>query len=458
MPTETDRPVAPPDWTPTSWQAKPAAQQPVYPDLEALHRVLGQLARLPPLVTSWEIENLKQQLAAATRGERFLLQGGDCSESFDDCESAAIASKLKILLQMSLVLVQGGKRRVIRIGRFAGQYAKPRSTDTETQKGATLPSYRGDMINRAGFTLEDRTPNPELLLRAYERSGLTINFIRALIEGGFADLHHPEYWGLGFVANSPHGAEYTRMVETIGESLRFMETLTGSVLADINRVDFYTSHEGLHLYYEQAQTRQVPRRAGWYNLSTHFPWIGERTRSLDGAHVEFFRGITNPIGVKIGPTVTPEEALALAEVLNPQNEPGRLTFIHRLGAGRVEKCLPPLAEAIRRRGKEVLWCCDPMHANTETTSKGIKTRRFDNILGELESSYRILKQCGTHLGGVHFELTGDNVTECIGGASGVTEDDLSRDYRTTLDPRLNYEQAMEMALLLARLMAQNSKS
>ena len=443
-------------WSPDSWQSKPAAQQPVYPDKAALQRVLAQLAVLPPLVTSWEIENLKHQLAEATRGGRFLLQGGDCSESFTDCESSAIASKLKILLQMSLVLVQGGKKRVIRIGRFAGQYAKPRSADTETRNGLTLPSYRGDMINRAGFTPEERAPNPELLLRAYERAGLTINFIRALIEGGFADLHHPEYWELGFVANSPHAAEYTRMVESIGESLRFMETLTGSVLADINRVDFFTSHEGLHLPYEQAQTRQVPRRPGWYNLSTHFPWIGERTRTLDGAHLEYFRGIANPMGVKIGPRVTPDEALALAETLNPNNEAGRLTFIHRFGADQVGQCLPRLAEGFRREGKQVLWCCDPMHGNTETTKNGIKTRRFEKILHELEQSYRILRESGMHLGGVHFELTGDNVTECIGGASGVTEADLERDYRTQLDPRLNYEQAMEMALLLARLMAKNS--
>ncbi len=447
----------PQDWTPGSWQRKPAGQQPVYPDAAALQRALTQLARLPPLVTSWEIENLKHQLAEATRGERFLLQGGDCSESFEDCESAAIASKLKILLQMSLVLVQGGKKRVIRIGRFAGQYAKPRSADTETRDGVTLPSYRGDMINCPAFGLAERTPNPDLLLRAYERSGLTINFIRSLIEGGFADLHHPEYWELGFVANTPHAAEYMRMVQTIGESLRFMETLTGYVLADINRVDFFTSHEGLHLCYEQAQTRQVPRRTGWYNLSTHFPWIGERTRALNGAHVEYFRGIANPIGVKIGPAVTPDEALALAAAVNPQNEPGRLTFIHRFGASKVEQCLPRLAEALRREGLQVLWCCDPMHGNTETTRDGIKTRRFENILRELEKSYRILKDCGTHLGGVHFELTGDNVTECIGGASGVTEADLGRDYRTQLDPRLNYEQSMEMALLLARLMAHNQK-
>ena len=444
-------------WEPTSWQTKAAAQQPAYPDGEALRSTLAQLARLPPLVTSWEIENLKQQLAEATRGERFLLQGGDCSESFEDCESSAIASKLKILLQMSLVLVQGGKRRVIRIGRFAGQYAKPRSTETETREGVTLPSYRGDMINRAEFTREARIPNPGLLLRAYERSGLTINFIRALIEGGFADLHHPEYWQMAFVAKSPHAAEYMRMVESIGESLRFMETLTGCVLADINRVDFFTSHEGLHLYYEQAQTRQVPRRTGWYNLATHFPWIGERTRGIDGAHVEYFRGIANPMGVKIGPSVTPEQAVALAERLNPRNEAGRLTFIHRLGAEKVEACLPPLAEAMRRHGRQVLWCCDPMHANTETTKSGIKTRRFDKILAELEQSFRVLGACGAHLGGVHFELTGDNVTECIGGASGVTEADLSRDYRTTLDPRLNYEQAMEMAMVLARLMAKHPK-
>jgi 3-deoxy-7-phosphoheptulonate synthase len=447
--------VAEGSWTPDSWLTRAAAQQPSYPDAEALRKVLAHLGRLPPLVTSWEIENLKQQLAAATRGERFLLQGGDCSESFADCESSAIASKLKILLQMSLVLVQGGKKRVIRIGRFAGQYAKPRSIETETRSGVTLPSYRGDMINCPGFSEVDRIPNPDLLLRAYERSGLTVNFIRALIEGGFADLHHPEYWELGFVANSPHAAEYTRMVETIGESLRFMETLTGYVLADINRVDFFTSHEGLLLYYEQAQTRQVPRRTGWYNLSTHFPWIGDRTRSLEGAHVEYFRGISNPIGVKIGPSVTAEEVLALVDRLNPQNEPGRLTLIHRFGASQVERCLPPVAEALRRKEKQVLWCCDPMHGNTETTRSGIKTRRFENIMQELEHSYRILKACGSHLGGVHFELTGDNVTECIGGASGVTEADLGRDYRTQLDPRLNYEQAMEMALLLARLMTRD---
>lgn len=440
------------DWVPSSWQSKPAAQQPNYPDRAALEEAVRALGALPPLVTSWEIENLKSQLAEAARGERFILQGGDCSESFADCESGAIASKLKILLQMSLVLVQGGQKRITRIGRFAGQYAKPRSADTETRDGVTLPAYRGDMVNRIGFTPEDRVPNPDLLLRAYERSGLTINFIRALIEGGFADLHHPEYWDIGFVARSPHATEYMRMVESIGQSLRFMETLTGQVMADINRVDFFTSHEGLILPYEQAQTRQVPRRTGWYDLSTHFPWIGERTRALTGAHVEYFRGIANPMGVKVGPNIKPEEAVTLARRLNPGNEPGRLTFIHRFGAAKVEKCLPPMVAAVQADGAKVLWCCDPMHGNTETTSAGIKTRRFENILHELQSSFSILRAQGIEPGGVHFELTGENVTECVGGASGVTEADLSRDYRSQVDPRLNYEQSMEMALVLGSLM------
>jgi 3-deoxy-7-phosphoheptulonate synthase len=339
------------------------------------------------------------------------------------------------------------------VGRFAGQYAKPRSIDTETKNGLTLPSYRGDMINRAGFDVAERTPDPELLLRGYERAGLTINFIRSLIEGGFADLHHPEYWELDFVRRSPLAADYMRMVESIGESLRFMETLTGNTVAELNRVDFFTSHEGLHLLYEQAQTRQVPRRPGWYDLTAHFPWIGNRTRSLDGAHLEYFRGIRNPVGVKIGGAIAPEEVLALCQILNPENEPGRLTLISRFGPDQVDKRLPPLVDAVRRAGKTVLWCCDPMHANTETTSAGLKTRRFDRIVAELEKCFRILADSGACLGGVHVELTGENVTECVGGASGVTEADLSRAYRTQVDPRLNYEQALEMAMILARLMS-----
>ena len=443
----------PSDWHPASWRAKPAAQQPTYPDAAALEATLGQLAHLPPLVTSWEIENLRSQLADAARGERFLLQGGDCSENFTDCESSAIAAKLKILLQMSLVLVHGGRKPVIRVGRFAGQYAKPRSADLETRGGVTLPAYRGDMVNQPGFTAVERVPDPALLLRAYERSALTLNFIRSLIDGGFADLHHPEYWELSFVQRSPLAAEYTRMVESIGESLRFMETLTGSPIASMQRVDFFASHEGLILPYEQAQTRRVPRRAGWYNLSTHFPWLGNRTRALDGAHLEYFRGIQNPVAVKIGPPITPDEALLLCDRLNPQNTPGHLTLILRFGAAKIAEGLPPIVRALQRAGRVVVWCCDPMHGNTETTGSGIKTRRFEKVLAELETCASILHQAGAPLGGVHFELTGDNVTECIGGASGVTEADLASAYRTQVDPRLNYEQALEMALLLSRILA-----
>jgi 3-deoxy-7-phosphoheptulonate synthase len=441
------------EWSPSSWQAKPAAQQPTYPDASHLERVLGELSQLPPLVTSWEVEELKSQLAAAGRGERFLLQGGDCAESFAECTSDAIANKLKILLQMSLVLVYGGRRRVIRVGRFAGQYAKPRSEDLEARDGMTLPSYRGELINRAPYTQADRTPDPALLLRGYERSALTLNFIRSLIDGGFADLHHPEYWDLAWVKHSVHAEEYRRRVTAIGDSLNFLETLAGRQAGEMNRIDYYTSHEGLHLLYEQAQTRQVPRRPGWYNLSTHFPWIGMRTAKLDGAHVEYFRGIANPIGLKVGPALQPDELVDLAEALDPLREPGRLTFIHRFGHHRIGDLLAPLIEAVRATGRTALWVCDPMHGNTETTSNGYKTRRFEHILAELEQAFEIHARSGSHLGGVHFELVGEDVTECIGGARGLTEKDLERTYRSAVDPRLNYEQALEMAFLIAGRMA-----
>ncbi|MBN1418778.1 MAG: 3-deoxy-7-phosphoheptulonate synthase class II [Planctomycetes bacterium] len=445
------------NWSPRSWQERPATQLPVYPDPAALERVLAMLSRLPPLVTSWEIEALKRELAEACAGNRFLLQGGDCSESFDACDPDAITKQLKILLQMSLVLVHGGGRQVIRLGRFAGQYAKPRSSDIETRGGRTLPSYRGDMINQAEFTEKARTPDPVRLLRAYERSALTLNFIRALVDGGFADFHHPEYWDIGFVAHSPQAAEYRRIVDAVGSSLRFMETLSGLRVGDIRRVDFYASHEGLYLPYEQAHTRRVPRRTGWYNLSTHFPWIGDRTRRIGGAHVEYFRGIANPIGVKVGPTMEPDELVDLARILNPDDEPGRLTLIHRFGADGIATCLPPLIDAVRRAGSRILWCCDPMHGNLEVTREGLKTRRFDRILAEIDAAFEIHREGGSRLGGVHAELTGDDVTECIGGARGLTEAELNGAYKSLVDPRLNYEQALELALLVARRMAQEGR-
>jgi 3-deoxy-7-phosphoheptulonate synthase len=425
-------------------------QQPAYPDLEALGRVVGELSRLPPLVTSWEVEGLKRLLGQAARGEQFLLQGGDCAESFDDCDPDPIAAKLKILLQMSLVLVHGGRKGVIRVGRIAGQYAKPRSTDLESRDGESLPSYRGDLVNRSGFTALDRTPDPILLLRGYERAALTLNFIRALAEGGFADLHHPEYWDLSFVKDRALVEEYRRIVDSLRDSLGFMEAVSGHRFSETRRVDFYTSHEGLSLHYEQAQTRQVPRRAGWYNLSTHMPWIGMRTAELEGAHVEYFRGIRNPIGVKVGAAMTPEWLRELVTVLDPDDEPGRLVLIHRIGAGKVADRLPPLVETLRGMGRKPLWVCDPMHGNTESTASGFKTRRFDKILAELEESFDVHERLGSVLGGVHVELTGENVTECIGGAGGLVEKDLERAYRTRVDPRLNYEQALEMAMRIAR--------
>ena len=441
------------DWTPTSWRTRPITHQPTYPDVDAMEAVAEELASLPPLVTSWEVESLKGQLAEAARGERFLLQGGDCAEQFGACTPEALTNKLKILLQMSLVLVHGTRRRVIRVGRFAGQYAKPRSSLTEERDGVELPSYFGDNVNAPAFDEASRRPDPRRLVNGYERAALTLNFIRSLVGGGFADLHHPEFWNLGFVRHSPRASEYQSMVQRIGESVRFMESLTGISAGDLSRVDFFTSHEGLLLDYEAALTRQVPRRRGWYNLSTHFPWIGMRTAAIDHAHVEFFRGIRNPLAVKIGPAIDPSDLASFVEQLldrlHPDDEPGRMTFIHRYGAERIEEHLPALIDAVRATGRTVLFVSDPMHGNTVRTDRGLKTRRFEDILRELELAIDIHAANGSVLGGMHFELTGENVTECTGGARGLSDDDLGSDYQSLVDPRLNYEQALEMALLVA---------
>jgi 3-deoxy-7-phosphoheptulonate synthase len=437
------------DWHPASWQTREAAQQPTYPDPVKLEQAVSRLSRLPPIVTSWEVEVLKEKLAAAQRGEAFLLQGGDCAENLDDCTSDDIVQKIKILLQMSLVMLVGLRKPIIRVGRMAGQYAKPRSADLETRNGESLPSYRGDLINRSPFTAADRVPDPELMLRGYERAALTLNFVRSLVDGGFADLHHPENWDLNFVGESTQAAEYHKLVKSVSDSLEFFEAITGEPLHRTHRVDFYASHEGLHLPYEQAQTRFLPRRQRWYNLTTHYPWIGMRTADLRGAHVEFFRGIANPIAVKIGTGTTDEHLQGLIHVLNPNNEPGRLTFITRFGAKNIATHLPRAIRTVRQTGSRVLWVCDPMHGNTESTAEGIKTRRFDNILAELRAAFRIHEEMGSILGGVHLELTGENVTECVGGARGLKESDLARAYKSQVDPRLNYEQAMEIAMLFA---------
>jgi 3-deoxy-7-phosphoheptulonate synthase len=435
-------------WNPTSWQQKPSEQQPSYADRDALEQAVKTLATYPPLVSSWEIESLKSQLADAADGKRFLLQAGDCAERFSDCTPERITGQLKVLLQMSLVLVHSTKRRVIRVGRLAGQYAKPRSSDTETVGDTTVPSYRGDLVNDIEFSEIARTPDPHRLLRGFERSAMTINFVRALIDGGFADLHHPEYWDLGFVEHSPRASEYQSIVASIAESLRFMETLAGESVGSINRVEFFTSHEGLHLHYEEAQTRQVPRRAGWYNLSCHFPWIGARTTDINSGHVEFFRGIANPIAVKVG--THPIDIPALLHVLHPNNERGRLTIIHRYGAEKIADELPKLIEAVRATGKQVLFVSDPMHGNTSTTEAGVKTRCFDAILSELEQAIDIHKSMNSSLGGVHVEVCGQNVTECTGGARGLNESGLGDSYETLVDPRLNYEQSIELAMLVGQ--------
>lgn len=439
------------DWHPASWQSRPAAQQASYPDQAELDRAVSDLSRLPPLVTSWEIDSLKDLFAKAQRGEAFVLQGGDCAETFDECTSENIVAKLKILLQMSLVMLYGLKKPIVRVGRMAGQYAKPRSADTETREGTSLPSFRGDLVNRSPFTAEDRIPDPQMILRGYERAALTLNFVRSLVDGGFADLHHPEYWDVDWVGHSQMADEYHQIVKSISNSIDFLETFSGKEVYRSQRADIYSAHEGLHLLYEQSQTRFLDRRERWYNLTTHFPWIGMRTAAVDGAHIEYFRGIANPMGVKIGPGMSREWLQELIAILNPNNEPGRLALIHRFGAKAIEESLPDLISAVKETGSPVLWVCDPMHGNTESTADGTKTRRFDRILAELESAFRVHESMGSYLGGVHLELTGENVTECTGGARGLTDGDLARAYKSMVDPRLNYEQAMEVAMRIAGL-------
>src|SRR5579863_2738552 len=376
-------------WTPESWRQRRALQQPEYPDPAALDRVLAELRVLPPLVTSWEILDLRRQLAEAAAGNRFVLQAGDCAERFAACTPNRVTNMLKVLLQASLVLVVGAQKPVTRIGRFAGQYAKPRSSNEETRDGVSLPSYRGDNINRPEFTLEARTPDPQLLLRGYERASMTLNFIRALVKGGFADLHHPEYFDLDWVQHSPLGNDYHHMTQTIKEALRFMENVLGVRAGETDRIDFFTSHEALHLGYESAQTRKVPRRPGYFNLTTHFPWVGLRTNHPDDAHVEFLRGIENPVGIKVGAGCGRDTVARWLDILDPRREPGRLTLIHRFGVKKIAEALPPLAEAVRAEGGQVVWICDPMHGNTHFTSGGVKTRNFEDIYREVEQAFDI---------------------------------------------------------------------
>jgi 3-deoxy-7-phosphoheptulonate synthase len=464
------------DWSPQSWQSKPGATCIPYPDPAAESAAVDLLRPLPPLVTSWEIERLKTGLAAAQRGESFLLQGGDCAERLPDCRPDAITGKLKILLQMSLVLFHATRRPVIRAGRFAGQYAKPRSSPTETRLGAdgprTLPSYHGDLVNREEFTETARRPDPSLMVQGYMHAALTLNFIRSLVDRGFADLHHPENWDLGMLRRAGLTPElrdkYRRMCAELVAELNRADATGAPDTIQSTRAEFFTTHEGFNLAYESAQTRRVPRREGFYTLTTHLPWIGDRSRALDGAHVEFFRGIRNPVGVKLGPGIRVEDAVRLCERLNPGREPGKLVLITRLGVEAVERVLGGLVEALAREGwvsqlpaggaaGPVLWSCDPMHGNTFTAGNGgsgmvRKTRRFEDILRELELCWDIHQSLGSRLGGVHVELTHEDVTECLGGAAGITESDLGRNYTSACDPRLNYDQAMELAFLLGEKM------
>jgi 3-deoxy-7-phosphoheptulonate synthase len=439
-------------WTPSSWRAKPAKHIPSdYPDAGAVTRVENELRRMPPLVFAGEARRLKSLLGDVAQGKAFLLQGGDCAESFKEFHADNIRDTFRLILQMAVVLTFAGGKPVVKVGRIAGQFAKPRSEPIETIDGVTLPSYRGDIINGMDFTPEDRIPDPERLLKAYGQSAATLNLLRAFAGGGYADLHNIHRWTLGFVGDSPQGARYRELSDKISEALTFMAAIgvTPDSHPDLHRVEFFTSHEALLLGFEEAMTRIDSTSGDWYDTSAHLLWIGERTRQLDGAHIEFMRGVKNPIGMKVGPTVEPDELLRLIDNLNPANEPGRLTLYGRFGHEKIAERLPRLMAATKRAGRSVVWAIDPMHGNTLKANNGYKTRPFDRILSEVRQFVEIAEAEGVHPGGVHLEMTGQNVTECIGGARALSEGELADRYHTHCDPRLNGEQALELAFLVA---------
>lgn len=470
------------DWSPSTWRQKPIKQPVDYENAKAVERSLNKLKRLPPLVTPTEIWKLRRSLQDVALGKAFLLQGGDCAELFDYCHDNAIDAKIKLLLQMSLVLIWGSNKPVVRIARMAGQYAKPRSSPMETVNGKQIPSFRGDILN--GFEIDNRDIDPDRLVQAYFHSAATLNYVRAQISSGIADLHNPMDWELGHVRERELQAKYERIVESISESLRFMRTVGADTSGQLQTVDLYTSHEGLLLAYEESLTRKLrhpsnrnvpPTRKtakapkvspltggaminrniqeveteGYYNTSAHFLWVGDRTRQPDHAHIEYFRGIENPIGIKVGPTTTLENLTELLDIVNPRKEVGKVTLITRYGEGKIDELLPRHIEAVRQSGHTVVWQCDPMHGNTRSTTSGVKTRSFASIFSELSSALRIHKECGSFLGGVHLELTGDAVTECTGGSQGLQDEDLGKRYETFCDPRLNEKQALELAFLVA---------
>ncbi|EAW27379.1 MAG: 3-deoxy-7-phosphoheptulonate synthase class II [Colwellia sp.] len=441
-------------WNPNSWRELPILQQPQYPDQDVLKSVEGQLKTAPPLVFAEETRSLFKQLEDVCEGRAFLLQGGDCAESFSDFNAANIRDTFKTILQMAVVLTYGGKCPVVKIARMAGQYAKPRSADLETIDGVSLPSYRGDIINNIDFTAEARIPDPQRLMTAYHHSAATLNLLRAFAQGGLADLHQVNRWNMGFVAANPQKQKYQQLADKIQDALEFMEVcgINSTIAPSLKETDLYTSHEALLLGYEEALTRRDHLSGDWYDCSAHFVWIGERTRQLDHAHIEFFKGIKNPIGVKVGPGMDPDELIRLIDALNPDNIPGRLTLITRMGADVLPEKLPALVRKVQQEGRKVIWSSDPMHGNTEKATSGYKTRNFDNIMREISQFFSVHKAEGSYAGGVHLEMTGQHVTECTGGAYGLSDDDLAQRYKTQCDPRLNADQVLELGFLVADLL------